>query len=81
MNIHEHQAKEILRIFGAPVPHGVVINSLNEIKAIISNLKNKKYVIKAQIHAGGRGKAGGVKLITKFEDLEIEAKKMMGKNL
>ena len=40
MNIHEHQAKEILRIFGAPVPHGVVINSLNEIKAIISNLKN-----------------------------------------
>ena len=63
MNIHEHQAKEILKEFGAPVSNGVVILSTEEIKNEITNLKSKEYVLKAQIHAGGRGKAGGVKLI------------------
>jgi succinyl-CoA synthetase beta subunit len=63
MNIHEHQAKEILKEFGAPVPNGVVILSTDEIKAKISKLNSKEFVLKAQIHAGGRGKAGGVKLI------------------
>ena len=81
MNIHEHQAKEILNEFGAPVSKGVVIFSVNEIKEKISKLKSKEFVLKAQIHAGGRGKAGGVKLIKKAEDLEIEAQKMMGKVL
>ena len=81
MNIHEHQAKEILKDFGAPVSKGVVIYSINEIKNKIVNLKSDKFVLKAQIHAGGRGKAGGVKLIDNFKDLEIEAKKMMGKIL
>jgi succinyl-CoA synthetase beta subunit len=81
MNIHEHQAKEILKEFGAPVSNGVVILSLNEIKEKISQLKGKKFVLKAQIHAGGRGKAGGVKLIKNIEELEKEAKKMMGKIL
>ena len=66
MNIHEHQAKEILKDFGAPVSNGVVIYSINEIKKKISELKSKEFVLKAQIHAGGRGKAGGVKLIKKF---------------
>ena len=81
MNIHEHQAKEILKEFGAPVSNGVVIFSIDEIKKKISQLNSKEFVLKAQIHAGGRGKAGGVKLIKKVEDLEQEAKKMMGKIL
>ena len=75
MNIHEHQAKEILKEFGAPVSNGVVIFSIDEIKKKITQLNSKEYVLKAQIHAGGRGKAGGVKLIKKVEDLEQEAKK------
>jgi len=81
MNIHEHQAKEILRDYGAPVSNGVVIFSSNEIKNKIKQLKGKEYVLKAQIHAGGRGKAGGVKLIKKIDELELEAKKMFGKIL
>ena len=81
MNIHEHQAKEILKEFGAPVSNGVVIFSINEIKKKISQLRSKEFVLKAQIHAGGRGKAGGIKLIKKVSDLEEEARKMMGKIL
>ncbi len=81
MNIHEHQAKEILKEFGAPVSNGIVILSLDDIKTKIKELKSKEFVLKAQIHAGGRGKAGGVKLIKNINDLELEAKKMMGKIL
>ncbi len=81
MNIHEHQAKEILKKFGAPVSNGVVILSLDELEKKISQLKSKEFVLKAQIHAGGRGKAGGVKLIKNQSDLKKEAKKMMGKIL
>ena len=81
MNIHEHQAKEILKEFGAPVSRGVVIFSINEIDEKIKELKSNEFVLKAQIHAGGRGKAGGVKLVKNFSDLEREAKKMMGKIL
>ena len=81
MNIHEHQAKDILREFGAPVSNGVVIFSNNEINEKIKLLKSKEFVLKAQIHAGGRGKAGGVKLIKNLDDLAQEAKEMMGKVL
>ena len=81
MNIHEHQAKEILKEFGAPTSNGVVIKSIEEIKKQIVKLKSKEFVLKAQIHAGGRGKAGGVKLIKNIKDLENEAQKMMGKIL
>ena len=81
MNIHEHQAKEILKNFGAPVSNGIVIYSIDEIKEKILKLKSKEFVLKAQIHAGGRGKAGGVKLIKDVKNLEIEAAKMMGKIL
>ena len=81
MNIHEHQAKDILRKYGAPVSNGVVIKSLDEIKEKIKLLGGKEFVLKAQIHAGGRGKAGGVKLIKCLSDLEKEAKQMMGKIL
>jgi len=81
MNIHEHQAKKILKEFGAPVSKGVVITSVDEITKKISSLDRKEFVLKAQIHAGGRGKAGGVKLIKSINELEKEAKKMMGKVL
>ena len=81
MNIHEHQAKEILKEFEAPVSNGVVIYSKDEIEDKISLLKGEQYVLKAQIHAGGRGKAGGVKLVKSVSDLILEAKKMMGKIL
>ena len=81
MNIHEHQAKEILKEFGAPVSNGIVILAIDEINEKISQLKSDKYVLKAQIHAGGRGKAGGVKLVKNLDELNEEAKKMMGKIL
>ena len=81
MNIHEHQAKEILKDFGAPVSKGVLVKSADQIDIAISKLTDKKYVLKAQIHAGGRGKAGGVKLIKDKEKLLSEAKEMMGKIL
>ena len=81
MNIHEHQAKEILKKYGAPVSNGFVIYSPSEIKSKIRQLKSKEFVLKAQIHAGGRGKAGGVKLIKKIDDLQKEAENMFGKIL
>ena len=80
MNIHEHQAKEILKQFGAPITEGLVIfntyNLLEKIKVLNSN----QFVLKAQIHAGGRGKAGGVKLV-KNEDITNVAKNLFGKIL
>ena len=81
MNIHEHQAKEILKQFGVPVPRGIVILDLQEIEKKIKNLNSTSLVLKAQIHAGGRGKAGGVKLIKNIDELIKEAKKMFNKIL
>jgi succinyl-CoA synthetase beta subunit len=81
MNIHEHQGKQILKEFGAPVSRGIVIFSLDEIDLKIKELNSKEYVLKAQIHAGGRGKGGGVKIVKNIEDLKKEAKKMLGMNL
>ncbi len=81
MNIHEHQAKEILKEFGAPVSDGIVVFSIDEISEKIKKLKSTEFVLKAQIHAGGRGKAGGVKLVKNINDLKTEAKKMLGKKL
>ena len=81
MNIHEYQAKEILKEFGAPVSNGVIIFSLEELKEKIKKLKSEQFVLKAQIHAGGRGKAGGIKIVKDFSNLEQEAKEMFGKIL
>jgi succinyl-CoA synthetase beta subunit len=81
MNIHEHQAKKILKDYGAPVSSGVVVLSLDEIDNKIKLLKSKDFVLKAQIHAGGRGKGGGVKLVKSIEELKVQAKKMLGMNL
>ena len=81
MNIHEYQAKEILKKYGAPVSNGVVVSSLSEIKSKIDKLRGENFVLKAQIHAGGRGKAGGVKLVKNLQELDREAKNMLGKIL
>ena len=81
MNIHEHQAKEILKEFGAPVSRGVVLFSSNELDEKVKELKSKEFVVKAQIHAGGRGKGGGVKLVKNLEELKTQVEKMFGMNL
>ena len=81
MNIHEHQAKEILKKYGAVVPDGVFSHSVEELLEKAKLLKTEKLVLKAQIHAGGRGKAGGIKIINTIEELGIAAKEMLGKNL
>ena len=81
MNIHEHQAKQILKKYGAPVSNGVVIFDLSEVTTKVKQLNSKEFVLKAQIHAGGRGKAGGVKLVKNIDELKKEATKMFGKIL
>tara|TARA_X000000950_G_scaffold84707_1_gene106571 strand:- start:7099 stop:8259 length:1161 start_codon:yes stop_codon:yes gene_type:complete len=81
LNIHEHQAKEIIKKFGAPVPNGCPVFSLDELEAAAKKITTTKIVLKAQIHAGGRGKAGGVKLVNNLEELKKEAKELFGKVL
>ena len=81
MNIHEHQAKQILKKYGAVVPEGVFALNVEELLEKVKSLKTKKYVLKAQIHAGGRGKAGGVKILDNLSDLEKAAKDLLGKKL
>ena len=81
MNIHEHQAKNLLKKFGAPVPVGEPIFALGEIDEKVKKIKTSKIVLKAQIHAGGRGKAGGVKVVDSIEKLKEEAKVLLGKVL
>ena len=81
MNIHEHQAKQILKKFGAIVPEGVFGLTVEELLEKCKSLKTEKYVLKAQIHAGGRGKVGGVKILNNLEELEKSAKELLGKKL
>ena len=81
MNIHEHQAKQILKKYGAAVPNGVFGFSSEEIVEKAKKLNTEKYVLKAQIHAGGRGKAGGVKILDNIQDLGSASKEMLGKVL
>ena len=81
MNIHEHQAKQILKKFGVPIPEGVFGLTVEELLEKCKSLKTNKYVLKAQIHAGGRGKAGGVKILDNLSELEKSAKELFGKKL
>ena len=81
MNIHEHQAKEILKKYGVAVPNGVFGFSADDVVEKAKKLNTQKYVLKAQIHAGGRGKAGGVKILKNIEDLSKASKEMIGKVL
>ena len=81
MNIHEHQSKELLKKYGIPVPEGIVIFNKSEISEKLSKNLKKKLVIKAQIHAGGRGKAGGIKIIKNLDEAVREANIMLEKTL
>ena len=81
MNIHEHQAKQILKKYGAVVPNGVFALNVSELIEKAKTLKTEKYVLKAQIHAGGRGKAGGIKILDSLDELRVAANELLGKNL
>jgi succinyl-CoA synthetase beta subunit len=81
MNIHEYQAKTVLAKFGVPVPRGYPAMSVAEATKGAKELGGPVYVVKAQIHAGGRGKAGGVKVVKSIEDVEKEAKRLLGSTL
>ena len=81
MNILEYQAKAIVAEFGVPVPKGVAVFSAEEAVAAAKELGGPIWVAKAQIHAGGRGKGGGVKVVKSVEDVRDEAKRMLGMTL
>ena len=81
MNIHEHQAKELLKKYGANVPNGVFALTVKDILEKAKSLNSQKLVLKAQIHAGGRGKAGGVKILNDISELEKESNNLLGKKL
>ena len=81
MNIHEHQAKQILKKYGVPVPEGIFALTVDELIEKAKSLKTEKFVLKAQIHAGGRGKAGGVKILNNIKELAEASKKLLGKKL
>jgi len=81
MNIHEFQAKEILRRFGVAVPRGMVVTTAAEAQAAAKQLGEGVTVVKAQIHAGGRGKGGGVKVVKSPQEAAEKARQMLGKNL
>src|ERR1700726_4467156 len=78
MNIHEYQAKSVLREFGVPTPRGVPAFSVEEADKAAHQLSGPVWVVKAQIHAGGRGKAGGVKVVKSIEDVVKEAQRLLG---
>ena len=81
MNIHEYQAKELFKLYDIPVSTGSVAYSYNEIETAVNNVSGPTWVVKAQIHAGGRGKGGGVKVVSSAGEAILEAKKMFGMNL
>jgi len=81
MNLHEYQAKDLFREYGISVSKGIPVNSSKEIRKAINSLDGTSWVVKAQVHAGGRGKAGGVKLVNSVEEAELFAEKWLGKNL
>jgi succinyl-CoA synthetase beta subunit len=81
MNIHEYQAKAVLREFGVPVPRGIPAFTVEEAEKAAKDLGGPVWVVKAQIHAGGRGKAGGVKVVKSVADVKSEATRLLGSTL
>lgn len=81
MNLHEYQAKQLLAKYGLPVPNGQVAWDVNEALMIADKLGTKRWVVKAQVHAGGRGKAGGVKLVSTKDELTQAVDKLLGTRL
>src|ERR1043166_7238964 len=78
MNVHEYQAKQILAKYNLPIPRGGVAFTIDEAVAIVEQMQCPGYVVKAQVHAGGRGKAGGVKLVGNKDELRAAVKSMLG---
>jgi len=81
MNLHEYQAKQLFRQYNIPVPNGIVIHDKSEAANAVRELAGKKWVVKAQVHAGGRGKAGGVQLVDDADAATEAAGRMLGRNL
>ena len=81
MNVHEYQAKKLLSDFGVRVPGGQVVFSADEVSEVLDALDSAKYVVKAQIHAGGRGKGGGIKVVESAQDATEAADEIIGMNL
>ncbi|HEX5637643.1 MAG TPA: ADP-forming succinate--CoA ligase subunit beta, partial [Gammaproteobacteria bacterium] len=81
MNLHEYQAKHLFAKYGMPVPHNRVVSSVGDVQPALKTLNGKSWVVKAQVHAGGRGKAGGVKLVNSAEDAQHLVGKMLGTRL
>ena len=79
MNLHEFQSKDLFRQYGIPVPKGSVARTPDEAKSVAQNLGGESWVVKAQIHSGGRGKVGGVKIAKNEEEVEIFSEEMLGK--
>jgi len=81
MNLHEYQAKQLFAEYGLPVSKGYAVDNAEDAAAAANKLGGSKWVVKAQVHAGGRGKAGGVKLVSSKEEIRAFADKWLGKNL
>lgn len=81
MNLHEYQSKQLLAENGLPVSRGEIADNVEEAVRIADQMPTKKWVVKAQVHAGGRGKAGGVKLVSSKEELAQAARSLLGKHL
>jgi succinyl-CoA synthetase beta subunit len=81
MNLHEYQAKELFKKFNMPVTESYVVDTAEKVVDLAEELNGKKWVVKAQVHAGGRGKAGGVEVVDSYESIEKFANKWLGNNL
>lgn len=81
MNLHEYQSKNLLKQFGVVVPDGEVVSTPEEVLAVTERLGGSRWVVKAQVHAGGRGKAGGVKLVNSAEEAKSVTQSLLGKRL
>jgi succinyl-CoA synthetase beta subunit len=81
MNLHEYQAKQVFAEYGLPVPNNQVVSASADVTAAVNALQGERWVVKAQVHAGGRGKAGGVKLVDNVEDISRAVGEMLGTRL
>jgi succinyl-CoA synthetase beta subunit len=81
MNLHEYQAKALFRTYGIPVPRGQVASTPTEAQEAARALGGERWVVKAQVHSGGRGKAGGVVLVDSIEAVQVEAERLLGSRL
>ena len=81
MNLHEYQAKALFAEYGLPVSEGIAVDSVREARAAALKLGGSRWVVKAQVHAGGRGKAGGVAVVDSADEIDAFAKRWLGRNL